>query len=323
VLSDNLGARGDDGLMREQMFGTRYHFSDVYSWILDRKTLIPRIYPATDNGLPDGKPVLLTNEAWELKKAKTPSSILACQQLLNPAAGTEALFQLAWLKFQDIRPATLNVYILCDPASSKKKGSDRTAMPVVGIDAGNNKWLLDGMHHRMGLTERWHNLKTLRKHWLNMPGVQSVKVGYERYGSTSDLEYFEEMMQRDRDASTLPSSHGRAMGLVQNSTEFSDLNHPSDRESGISRLKSDKRPALKGRCAKRDKRFASSRSKRRDENNNIYTVVGRLLEEYPVYPFSAHDDGLDAIARIFDIDCCAPVIIDRQSLEPETYVDIC
>ena len=34
---------------------------------------------------------------------------------------------------------------------------------------------------------------------MNRPGIQSVTVGYERYGSTSDLEYFEERMMIDRD----------------------------------------------------------------------------------------------------------------------------
>jgi len=42
-LSDNLGARGHDGLMREWMIGTRYTYADTYQHVLDRKTLRPRI----------------------------------------------------------------------------------------------------------------------------------------------------------------------------------------------------------------------------------------------------------------------------------------
>ena len=67
------------------------------------------------------------------------------------------------------------------------------------IALAGNKWLVDGWHHKMGLAERYTRIKELRKLWMRMPGVQSVKVGYERYGSTSDLEHFEIEMQRDRD----------------------------------------------------------------------------------------------------------------------------
>jgi len=119
--------------------------------------------------------------------------------LQNPAAGQNALFRKEWLRFQDVRPATLNVYILVDPASSRKRGSDRTAMAVIGIDAAGNKWLMDGYHHRMPLKERWQRLNGLRKVWTSMPGVQIVRVGYEKYGMQSDIEYFEEEMRREKD----------------------------------------------------------------------------------------------------------------------------
>jgi hypothetical protein len=34
----------------------------------------------------------------------------------------------------------------------------------------------------MGLTERWVHLRDLRKKWAESPGIQMVKVGYERCG---------------------------------------------------------------------------------------------------------------------------------------------
>ena len=63
------------------------------------------------------------------------ASTLACQQLMNPAAGNQAMFRKEWLEFIDIRPSILNVYILVDPAHSKKKDSDNTGIAVIGIDA--------------------------------------------------------------------------------------------------------------------------------------------------------------------------------------------
>ena len=167
----------DGSLARAWHIGTRYHFGDTYNAMIEMGAVKPRIYPATHDGTRDGKPVFLSEAVWEDKKRKQTSSVLAAQMLQNPAAGNNAIFNKDWLKFSDIRPATLNVYILCDPASSKKKGSDRTAIPVIGIDAAGNRWLLDGYHHRMSLSERYAAIKGLRKVWMAMPGVQLVDSG--------------------------------------------------------------------------------------------------------------------------------------------------
>jgi hypothetical protein len=87
-LSDNLGAVGG----RKWHEGTRYSFADTYQAILEKGALIARIYPATDNGRVDGTPVLLTAEQWAEKKIVQGPAVIACQQLQNPIAGQQALF---------------------------------------------------------------------------------------------------------------------------------------------------------------------------------------------------------------------------------------
>lgn len=86
ALADNLGARGADGLKRKWDIGTRYSFADTYQNLMDRKSLKPRVYPATDDGTRDGNPVLLTPAAWEITKRDQPTNVLASQMLQNPAA---------------------------------------------------------------------------------------------------------------------------------------------------------------------------------------------------------------------------------------------
>lgn len=321
-LADNLGARDSKGRIRKWHAGTRYHFGDTYQDIINQKALKVRLKPATDNGLPEGKPVLLTPAAWAEKKLNQGPATIACQMLLNPAAGTEAMFKQGNLQFVDLRPATLNIYITVDPARSQKKGSDNTVMLVQGVDSAGNIWLLDGYAHKMKLEERWVRMRDLRKHWLSVPGVQRVEVGYERYGLQSDIEYFEIEMRNER-----------------NSWEVKELAWPNegpgskiDRIERLTPIFQKKRYYMSAELAVESKAqqeaAASGRGyrvfkpvKRRDHEGNIYSLNAMFLQEYLVYPFSAHDDVMDAASRIFDMDYRNPVIVDQTILEPEVFID--
>ena len=322
-LSDNLGARPEDGsLARAWHIGTRYHFGDTYQAMLDMGAVIPRVYAATDNGLRDGKPVFLSQAVWEDKKKKQTTSVLAAQMLQNPAAGNAAIFNKDWLKFMDIRPATLTIYILCDPASSKKKGSDKTAIPVIGMDAQSNFWLVDGYHHKMGLRERYTTICNLRKVWQRMPGVQSVKVGYERYGSTSDLEYFDMEMQRDRDVFEIHELAWPREGPGSKVDRVQRL-EPAFRNGrfylpAIVKAETSNQARVKGQ----GQAFRSySPVQRRDEEGRVYSLNKNFLEEFLTFPFCAHDDLIDAVSRIYDIEPVPPIIVDERALEPESFAD--
>ena len=317
-LSDNLGARGANGMKRKWHIGTRYSFADTYGDLLDRKVLVPRIYPATDDGSRDGRPVLLTPEAWEQTKRDQISSVLAAQMLQNPAAGTQAMFQVGWLRFADIRPATLSIAILCDPASSKKKGADSTAMYVVGMDAARNRYLLDGYHHRMSLSQRWAALSGLWTTWTQEPGVQSVRVGYERYGSTADLEYFEERMQVGGVRFPITELNWPLEGGNAKLDRIQRL-EPHFRNGRIYLIGVHKdETANQRRMREEGQAWRILKPVRRlDENQQAYSLNKRLLDEYTTYPYSIHDDGLDCLSRMEDIGLVPPIIVNQRDLEPE------
>lgn len=194
-LSDNLGTHGKT---RKRMQGTRYSFADTYGILIEQKRGVKtRIYPATDDGTLKGNPVFLTNERWEeVKKAQRRT--VSAQMLLNPVAGNEAMFLSEWLKNYLIRPTFLNIYIMCDPSKGATNRSDRTAIAVIGIDVAGNKYLLDGVRHRMKLSERYKWLKRFHEKWSTALGVQACIVGYEVYGQVNDEEVIAEWMERDK-----------------------------------------------------------------------------------------------------------------------------
>ncbi len=189
-MADNLGVK--DGA-RKRIAGTRYHFADTYGIIIERKSAKPRVYPATDDGTLNGKPVLLSADRWT-KIKNDQRSVVSAQMLLNPLASGEATFSSVWLRTYQVIPSVLNIYILVDPSKGSGQRSDRSAIAVIGIDPAGNKYLLDGVRHRMKLSDRFAYMNQFKAKWENFPGVQIVKVGYERYGMQVDVEVIEDLL---------------------------------------------------------------------------------------------------------------------------------
>ena len=322
-ISSNLGSKDEQGIQRRWMIGTRYNYADTYHEIMKRGAAIPRIYPATDDGTIDGNPVFLTKEAWELKIKETSLYNLACQQLQNPNAGNMSEFKPEYIRTYEVRPLTLNVYIMCDYAGSRSSsGSSRTAFAVIGVDHSLNKYILDGACHRMSLTERWTMLKSLRNKWLRAPGVQHLSVGYERFGAQSDIDYFEEKMREGND-----------------SFPIMELNWPRDgdvaKDNRIRRLEPDFRNwgifvPYEGELSRKQKAakdagmeyLISNQIRNINEEGKVYNLMEYFIKtEFLFFPNTTAKDFLDALSRIYDMDYTAPVIYDESDVLPETEED--
>lgn len=316
-LSDNLGARGTDGKSRAWHIGTRYHFADTYHHILEKKLLKPRVHPATDNGRIDGTPVFLSPAVLK-EKIIIQGSNFPAQMLQNPAAGQNATFQKEWLKFSDIRPSTVNIYIMGDPASSKKKGSDSTAIPVIAVDAGRNKFLVDGFCHKMNLRERWLALRELRRKWRNQPGVQGVFIGYEKYGMQSDMEYFQEQMEVDKDFFPITELNWTKDGTQSKEDRVQRLVPDFLKGQFCLALESPGETANQKRMRESGQGFRVLQpTRKKDHEGNLYSLNKKFLDEYLFFPFAVHDDLIDACSRIYDMDYQPPVIVEAASCEPE------
>ncbi len=295
-------------------------FADTYSEIIKKGAAIPRIYPATDDGTPDGKPVLLTQAAWDEKKKNQLESTLACQMLCNPIAGHQRMFDVEDLQVYEVRPLTLMAYLLVDPARSVKRDSANTAMVVLGVDSAANKYLLDGVDHKMDLMERWKWMRDLWAKWSDAAGVMGIRVGYERFGAIADLDYFKERQRvegarfeitelewpregegskKDRVQRLVPDIRGHRFYLP----------YPTD----------DRRlTSVQQRMVAQGYEYRLSRQIRRsDENHNVYDLTERFRLQVAYFPFGGLKDLVDAASRIYDINPITPQYVDQSSLEPE------
>ena len=333
-LSENLGTRGG----RIWTIGTRYHFADTYAVMIKRGVLRERRHPATHDGTFDGKPVFLTEKQWERKKASTSKSTLAAQQLLNPLAGSETKFAIEWLKWWRIRPRFLNVYILCDPSKGRMADSDRTAIVVIGIDATRNKYLLDGFCHRMKLSKRWTVIRDLWRRWSNMKGVQSAFCGYEQFGMQTDLEYFEERMEIEGisipiDELSWPREGKKSKEFrierLEPDIRMGRFKFPEylniDGEGNITQVDITKKKEVQEVVAAGEPWRVAKPIRKIDEDERVYDLMTHLIEEYTFFPLAPHDDVLDALSRIYDMDPVPPVAYGEDhphnDLTPEIFPD--
>lgn len=316
-LSQSLGMIGG----AEWMIGTRYSYADAYEWVLKRGALKERIYPATSDGTMDGPPVLFSQKDWDDRKRKQTDADIACQYLQNPLSGQQRMFDVTDLQVYEVRPESLAVYVLCDPARSKKTDSDNTAIIVVGLDYAMNKYLLDGFNHKMDLQERWQNFARMYMRWKNAPGVQIVHMGYEAYGAQADLDYFKEQMKMPNaprfDITELawPREGGgskvdRVQRLVPDcKTHKIYLPYDTDPDRLTSTQRKFMGQGYQYRIAQPIKRL--------DENGNAYNLTEHLKMQFHYFPFGGKKDAIDAMARIYDMEPRAPSYKEPNYMEPE------
>ena len=312
-LSYALGMEGG----KRRMIGTRYNYADSYASVIEDETFKPRIYPAVDV---HGKPVLMTIEGLEQIRQDMQNYVFACQMLLDPISGSNAMFDVEDLQVYEVRPQTLNVFILIDPARSRKKDSANTAMVVIGMDYAGNKYLLDGYNHRMDLQERFQRMRELYVKWMREPGIQNVRVGYERFGAIADLDYFKEKMKVERFSFDIVElewpreGDGSKLDRVQRlGPDFRQHKYflPYPTEEGKYTANQ-----LKVRAGGHPYRV-SRRIMRKDSEGNLYDLTVQFKEQVHYFPFGGLKDLVDAASRIYDIEPTPPVIYDEASLEPE------
>ena len=60
---------------------------------------------------------------------------------------------------------------------------------------------------------------------------------------------------------------------------------------------------------------------RKDENNELYDLTRRMIDDLFVHPFGRYDDLLDGASRIYDMDVSRPRKVSPADVEPAHYHD--
>ena len=248
--------------------GTRWHFNDCYRTIVDRQSAIAREHPGKVGGTEDGESVYWPEETHLQKRRDMGPYTYAAQILLNPKADAMQGFRRDWLRYyKRLSHATLNWYLCVDGASSKKKGSDYTAMWAVGLGKDGNYYCVPEVRDRLNLKERGDRLFALHRKY------KPKQVRYEKYGLMSDIEHFQSRMESENYRFTI--------------TEVAGQTSKQDRVKRLIPIFEAGRIWL-----------PESMNSTNWERVVVDNVRAFVEEEYMAFPVGLHDDMLDALARI-------------------------
>lgn len=268
-LSYNLGAEG--GLRR--FIGTRYHYNDTYRTVIDRGTARLRLYDGTvDNSGDITRPALWSKELMAAKRRDYGIYTFGTQILQNPKGDETQGFKREWLRhYKNANSGKgMNKYILVDPAHSKKKTSDYTAMLVIGLGRDGNYYVLDMVRDRLSLAQRCERLIDLHKKW------DPLEVRYESYGLQADTEHIE---------------------MVKESINY----RFRILEVGGAVAKPDRIKRLIP-IFEQGKMWLPTSYHVADVDGEVHDLVHDFIEdEYAAFPVGLHDDLLDCMARIVEL----------------------
>lgn len=280
-LSKSIGSDGG----RRRVIGTFYHHESLLTYLRDLRDPVTdnlifetRIKPATDNGEPNGVPVLFSPERFSEVRAGDPY-VFACQYLCNPTPLSDQKLNPNFLI--DVEPSkipkNLFRFMTIDPAGldkDKGKKSDAWAILTFGVvphrdDAGaSDIYIIDLFIDT--LNEESAPLKIVD---MYLKGGLIRKVGVEKVGASTAEIHVKNAL--------------RAKGKILSTDNGSlEILRPQGRDKA-GRIASNLCWPL--------------------NNGKIFISTGidpkykaRLCDEMKKFPHW-HDDGLDVLAYAYDL----------------------
>jgi len=287
---------------RVRIVGTYYHHDDPLVYIrnkVDQDTGKPlftlRFHPGTENGSPNGKPVLLPKK--RLNELKIDKRAFRTQILLDPTPREDVRLNYNCIPIVPHTkiPEKLWKFMTIDPASDKA-GQDSWAILCVGVwpfmdDLGaSTVYILDAVIEPMDLIRAVNTVVD-----MYMRNGKILRIGVEKTGATTTEIHVKNAL----------AARGKFVSV----------------DSGTLAL-------LKPRGRKKEFRIESalawpiSNGKIRISESVPKHVVERLFTEMEKFPYW-HDDGLDALAYVYDLiaDYNFPKFVQHQTETYETVWD--
>lgn len=282
-MSSNLGTL-EGGRVR--YIGTRYHMFDTYRTMMDDEVVKVRLHPLTKDGTEYGEPVLMTRERMLFVRKEQGPYKYASQMLLNPTADKAMGFRREWLAHADVdyhaAMRSLWRFIIVDPAGSKqRKNNDYTTFWVIGHGLDEKYRVLDMRRDRLNLSGRAKTLIDLHKKWK--PSL----VAYEEYGIQADIEHIQYVQQQllyEFHITPVGGAIPKPIRIMRLIPYFENGWKEGDGESKS-------RIILPTSCLQTD------------YQGQMHDLVKDFIEqEYTAFPVLSHDDMLDGLARIYDLE---------------------
>lgn len=220
------------------------------------------------------------------------SYAFAGQYLQKPVPIGGGEFKTDWINYyasQAFDAKGCNVYILVDPATSKKKTSDYTAMAVWALAPDQNYYLIDGIKARLNPTERINKIFELHRKWNKKTG-KPPKVGWEEYGMMSDVHYITEKQKE-----------------INYRFPLIKIKSSMSKQERIRRLIG---PMESGQIWLPNDMYVKNHKGLPE--NFINDIVD---QEMLLFPFAKHDDFLDAMAMLFDMPHSFPKIANVDVID--------
>ena len=228
-------------------------------------------------------PEWFTDEMVIQAKRDARNWLALYQQKPRPDTGGE--FKKEWLQHYRIKPTAGNKYILVDPASEKKKSSDYTAIYVLLLGADNNIYILDMIRDKLNLTERAEALFRLHKEHL------PLDVAYEKYGMQADIEHIKDKQERENYR-----------------FHIAEVGGAMPKNDRIRRLI----PLFEA-----NRVYLPLTLHKTSHNGEIRDLVQDFIEqEYAAFPVGKHDDMMDCLARLIDLNYQFPLLRKEYKVEP-------
>lgn len=288
-MSDNLGTEGG----KERYVGTRYHLFDSYAEMIKRGAVKTRVHTCTKDGTENFTKAncVLRHPATLAKKRKAQGPyVFGSQMLLDPVADTSMGFNEDWLRYWTPNNFKgLNIAIIVDPSSGRDKtraNNDYSAFWVLGFGGDKKVRQLRHIRDRLNLSARTRTLFDLHRTWSEVGKV--FCVGYEQYGMQADIEHIEEKMEEENYSFEITKLSG-AMSKVNRILRLV----PWFEQGRIMLLRHD----IHNMQA---------------DGSAVNMTQTFIDEEFKPFPVCNHDDSLDGLARIFDIDIEWPARTDKK-----------